>query len=160
MGNWGNFFLAEAGASAALAGLVFVGISINIAKIVQYPSLPNLALEAIIALLQLLAIALLALVPGQSLALFGGEVLAVSVVTWVVLIYLDVRSYRAVPPEYRGSQLVHVAIAQLSTVPLIIAGILLLTDNSSGLYWIVVGTLFTFFVAVFDAWVLLVEVNR
>lgn len=34
MPGWENFFVAQVGASAALAGLVFVGISINLTKIV------------------------------------------------------------------------------------------------------------------------------
>jgi modulator of FtsH protease len=32
MSGWDNFFLAEAGASAALTGLIFVGVSINLTK--------------------------------------------------------------------------------------------------------------------------------
>ena len=35
--DWSNFLVAEAGASAALAGLLFVAVSINIAKIIEYP---------------------------------------------------------------------------------------------------------------------------
>jgi hypothetical protein len=33
--GWGQLFLAEAGASAALAGLLFVAISINLTKILE-----------------------------------------------------------------------------------------------------------------------------
>jgi hypothetical protein len=33
--GWGELFLAEAGASAALTGLLFVAISINLAKILE-----------------------------------------------------------------------------------------------------------------------------
>ncbi len=35
MTGWENFFIAELGASAALAGLVFVGLSINLTKILN-----------------------------------------------------------------------------------------------------------------------------
>jgi hypothetical protein len=30
MGEWGEFFVAQAGAAAVLAGLVFVAVSINL----------------------------------------------------------------------------------------------------------------------------------
>ena len=35
MGNWHGFFSAEVGASAALAGLLFVATSINLPRIVK-----------------------------------------------------------------------------------------------------------------------------
>jgi presenilin-like A22 family membrane protease len=37
---WTNFFLSAAGASAALAGLVLVAISVNISRLLQFSHLP------------------------------------------------------------------------------------------------------------------------
>lgn len=37
MSDWTNFFVVEAGTAAVLAGLVFVGVSINLDKIVSNP---------------------------------------------------------------------------------------------------------------------------
>ena len=37
MSDWTNFFVVEAGAAAVLAGLVFVGVSIDLDKIVSNP---------------------------------------------------------------------------------------------------------------------------
>jgi hypothetical protein len=54
MTGWENFFVGELGASSALAGLVFVGISINLTKILASPLLPSRALEALVALLAVL----------------------------------------------------------------------------------------------------------
>jgi hypothetical protein len=45
--GWGELFLAEAGASAALAGLLFVAISINLTKILEVRGLVGRAGEAI-----------------------------------------------------------------------------------------------------------------
>ena len=44
--GWENFLLAQVGASAALAGLIFVGGSINLTKILSLPALPARAFEA------------------------------------------------------------------------------------------------------------------
>ena len=50
MGKWHDFFLAAAGAAAVLAGLVFVGLSINLGLIMSNPAygLPGRALEALV----------------------------------------------------------------------------------------------------------------
>ena len=44
---WTNFFIAAAGASASLAGLVFVALSVNINRILEYPQLPSRAAATI-----------------------------------------------------------------------------------------------------------------
>lgn len=43
--EWSELFVASAGASAALAGLVFVAVSINVERILEFPGLPERALE-------------------------------------------------------------------------------------------------------------------
>ena len=48
--GWESLFVAEAGASAALAGLLFVAISINLERILQGTGLPGRAGEAIVLL--------------------------------------------------------------------------------------------------------------
>jgi len=64
MTGWANFFLAQVSAAAALTGLIFVAVSINLTKILAYPTLPGRALEALLYLLTVLVIGTLGLVPG------------------------------------------------------------------------------------------------
>ncbi len=54
--SWGSFFVAETGASAALAGLLFVAMSINLRRILEFPSLPGRAGETIAILVNALVI--------------------------------------------------------------------------------------------------------
>ncbi len=41
-----------------------------------------------------------------------------------------------------------------------LAGVLLQTGGRSGFYWIVPGIIFSYLVALLNAWVLLIEINR
>jgi hypothetical protein len=53
-----------------------------------------------------------------------------------------------------------VALGQVATLPFVAAGIAVLAGGLGGLYWLVAGTVFSVLVALFDAWVLLIEINR
>ena len=48
MEGWSDFYVAAVGGSAALAGLLVVAISINIAQIMKFPLLPGRAAQTII----------------------------------------------------------------------------------------------------------------
>ena len=98
--GWDNFFTAEVGASAALLGLLFVGVSINLARIISLPGLPNRALLALIILLTILVVSSLLLVPGQSLTLVGIEVLVVGLIVWVTVTTLDVTVTQTKKTQY------------------------------------------------------------
>jgi modulator of FtsH protease len=158
--EWSDFFVAQAGASAALAGLLFVGISINLEKIVQYSHLVNRAESAIALLLAILVISSLLLVPEQSDRAVGLQVLGVGLVAWLVVTWLAVSGLRQAPDQYRGPAWISVATRQVTTLPLIVAGIVLLQPNDDGLNWLVAGFIASFVVAVTDGWVLLVEIHR
>lgn len=78
MSRWESFMLAEVGAAAVLTGLIFIGVSISLSKILSSPRLTNRALQALILLLAILVMCSLLLVPGQPLVVYGVEVLVVA----------------------------------------------------------------------------------
>jgi hypothetical protein len=165
MGDWHDFFLAQAGAAGVLTGLVFVGVSINLEKILADPhsGLPGRAAEALILLVAVLTASTLQLVPGQSTALIGVEVLAVGLAAWGWIVAIQLRRlgyWRTMRPDLRQAFVLRVALGQLATLPLVIAGIAVLTVGLGGLYWLVAGTVFSILAALSEAWVLLVEINR
>ncbi len=77
--EWNDLFVATAGASAALAGLVFVAVSINIERILSYRGLPERALETSCSCcLGALLVSIVGLIPAQSHVALGLELLVVS----------------------------------------------------------------------------------
>ena len=165
MEEWHDFFLAVAGAAAVLAGLVFVGVSINLDTIMSNPGygLAGRALEALVLLVAVLIVTILLLVPDQGMVLAGAEVLAVGVVDWAVVVIIQLlvlRNWRSLDPSFRWHLVPRVVLCQVSTLPIVAAGVGVMGWGAGGLYWLVVGVVLSFLVAVLDAWVLLVEIHR
>jgi hypothetical protein len=165
MNEWHDFFLAQAGAAGVLTGLVFVGVSINLEKIVSNPSsgLAGRAAEALILLVAVLLASVLVLVPGQGVGVLGAEVLVVGIAAWgwIVAIQLPrLRDWGTMRADLRGPFVLRVVVGQVATLPLVIAGVAVLSVGPGGLYWLMAGTVFSILAALFEAWVLLVEINR
>ena len=165
MDAWHDFFLAQAGAAGVLTGLVFVGVSINLQKIVSDPhsGLAGRAAEALILLVAVLLASVLVLVPGQGASLLGAEVLVVGLAAWVWIVAIQlprVREWGAMRADLRVSFVLRVLLGQVGTLAMVIAGVGVLWVGPGGLYWLVAGTLFSIIAALADAWVLLVEINR
>ena len=134
-----------------LAGLVFVGLSINLDKIIAGSGLPGCALEALVAMMAVLVVSSLLLVPGQSQALIGGEVLVSGLAVWIAIVGLQVGNLRTLAPPYRVVFAVRVALGQLASVPFIIAGVAVLIRGESGLAWVVPGVIVSLVLALQDA---------
>jgi hypothetical protein len=158
--GWENLFVAQAGASAALAGLLFVAISINLAQILESPGLPGRAGEAIVLLIDVLVVSTLVLVPGQPRALLGAELLISGLVAWSVLAGIHVRAVRGRVGPSRTVLVGRVVMAQVSILWFPVAGVSLLLGAGGGLYWVVPAVVFSLLTAVLNAWVLLIEILR
>jgi hypothetical protein len=158
--EWESLFLAEAGASAALAGMLFVALSINLERILKGAGLPGRAGEAIVLLLSVLVVSTWVLVPGQSPRVLGVELLGSGLLAWLILLVIHVRAVRGHVGPSRALLSGRIILAQVAVLPLLGGGVSLLLRTGGGLYWLVPGILLCLVMAVLDAWVLLIEILR
>src|SRR5262245_46549617 len=94
--NWAPAFTAIAGSAAALAGLLFVALSINLSKVIQGPGLIGRAVEVLVLLTSVLILATLLLMPSQNRETIASEVVAMAALMLVVLGIIHIRAPRKV----------------------------------------------------------------
>jgi modulator of FtsH protease len=162
--GWGDLFLAAAGATAALSGLIFVGLSVNIRTVLDADQrdgqnfLTGRALEALAALLIVLVISLVGLVPDIPRWALATFILLAGLgsATSPVRALLASRQQAAI-----GAPLVlRLVTAAALTVTLLLSGVTLATGHGGGLYWLPAAFVLAIVIAAVNAWVLLVEVLR
>jgi modulator of FtsH protease len=162
---WDSFFVAGAGASAALAGLLFVGISISLPTITSSSRLVRRSLEAFVLLVEVLLVSVLALVPDVDRTALGLGLLGIAAVGWGLVSAVHARTLRAQhdagdADAPRFSAPAQVLLGQAATVPFVVGAVALIAESGGGLYWFAPGVLLAFVAALVDAWVLLIEIQR
>jgi hypothetical protein len=157
---WQPFFTAQLGAAAALGGLLFVGLSLNLAKILAYPALPMRALIALALLLVVLIVSSVMLIPEQTEGAVAIEILVIGLAGWASATVMNVYAIRGTQRQNRTNYIANMIIQQFAALPFVIGGALLLGGRPGGLYVVSVGVMISFVKAMLDAWVLLVEINR
>ncbi len=160
MNEWHDLFVATAGASAALTGLIFVGVSINLTRILSFPNLPSRALISLIVLVVILLISIAALIPGQPVFAIGVEVLITGISVWLIVLFADISIIKNSDKQYKKASFYNLLFDQAAVLPYLVAAIFLLAGCNCGLYWIVAAFFLSIIKAITDAWVLLIEINR
>ena len=159
--SWSDFAVGLAGAAAALTGLLFVAVSINIERVVSVPTLARLAASTLTLFATVLVGALLILIPAQGPSALGLELGALGVATGVPLVWAQLRRPRR---SEQTSQLDWVAtrLAPSIAVPGLTAaaGVAVLSAAPGGLYWFAGAAVVALVAGLIGAWILLVEILR
>jgi hypothetical protein len=158
---WTNFFLAAASASAALAGLVIVAISVNISRILEFPHLPARAAATIGRILLILVTSMATLIPQPPVAL-GAEILTFAAGCWALEIRSNRRGMRAHAQSGRPrfESILESVLGEIQILPFIAGGIVLMMHRLAGPYYVAAGILAIFIFSTLNVWVLLVEILR
>ena len=162
--DWNVLFLAAAVAAAALSGLIFVGLSVNIRTVLAVGQregqnfLTGRAPEALAALLIVLVVSLIGLVP----AIPRGALAAFILVAGFASATLPLRALAASRNRtgLDAPLLLRLITTAGLTVTLLLAGVTLATGHGGGLYWLPAAFVLAIVIAAVNAWVLLVEVLR
>ena len=155
--HWSDFLVATVGASASLTGLLFVAISINLTRILQYRNLPARAAETLALLLLLVVVDSCGLAP-QGARAFGVEVVCLSAAYVGTVGAIQVHHGPESPTDPWFWFVGRVVTVQVGAVLLLAAGLSLVAGGGGGLYWLVAASGAVLTGAVFNAWVFLVQI--
>jgi hypothetical protein len=155
--EWHDFFVGTIGASAALTGLLFVTISINLEQILKYPHLPGRAAGTLGILVSALVVSGFALVPGQGSLALGLETAAAGGTVAIQAIFVTHGRQETDETVWVVEHLISLLLPSLA---LVVGGLTLIAGGGGGLYWVLAAILLAFVMASINAWVLLVEILR
>lgn len=157
--GWSDFNVAMVGATAALAGLLIVAASVNIAEIVKAVSLTARLAAAIATLVLAIAGSAIGLIPGLGAAAYGVTILVAVAGALVFQVQAAVRIAQNRHPENRW----RIAKASVGFVPLaayVAGAVLVVAGDGTGLVLFAVGSILAIVSALIISWIVLVEVLR
>ena len=155
--QWNNFFVMVGGGAAALAGLIFVAMSINHEIIFRNTTHKNRAINMLTGFTAIFMASSLALIGKQYLEVLGFEWL----VLWLIASVLFIKGYVAAirsgmssiglnTPRLTGGTLCYLAE--------VIGAIFLIFGYSSGLYIAAIATIVLFGFLISGAWLLMIGI--
>jgi hypothetical protein len=158
-GQWHDFFLMVGGATAALTGLVFVSMSLNLGIIAQDATHRNRAIGTLAGFMAVFTVCALALLGNQGHLSLGIEWLAVASVAGVIYVYGYFNAVRlggssAALSAVRLSFGTACYVAQVVGAALLVAGLL------AGLYVAAAAMIIYIPYLISGVWLLLVGVHR
>jgi hypothetical protein len=157
---WGGFGTTVATAAATLTGLLFIAVSINLKRILDYPPLPGRAAQTLIFFAVPLVFALLLVVPAQATAALAWELIATAVITWASAQAVDHRAGRSEYEPAWSWLATRVLPMGVGCACILVAGISLLAQTGGGFYWLVPATVIAIAAGLVNTWVLLIEIMR
>jgi hypothetical protein len=157
--EWHDFFVVTGGGAAALAGLVFVAMSINLDVVAPNSTHRGRAINMLTGFTAAFAICALALMGGQSHQAVGTEWLVVATVALVIYVlnYVQAAKRGGITAELRPDRL---AAGVTCYAAQIVGAVFLILGYVAGLYVAAVALIVLFALVISGAWLLLVAVDE
>ncbi|HEY4149474.1 MAG TPA: hypothetical protein VGM41_11120 [Chitinophagaceae bacterium] len=155
--QWNNFFVMVGSGAAALAGLIFVAMSINHQIIIRNATHKNRAINMLTGFTAIFMASGFALIGNQSPGMLGFEWLAL----WLIATVIFIRGY--VIALRSGMSLIGLGTPRLAGGTIcylaeVISAILLILGYSSGLYIAAVAIIVLFAFLISGAWLLMIGI--
>ena len=157
--QWNNFFVMVGGGAAALAGLIFVAMSINLEIIIRSTTHKNRAINMLTGFTAVFMACSFALIGNQHLGALGIEWLVLWLIATAIFIRGYVRAIRSgmssiglTTPRLTGATMCYLAEA--------ISALLLILGHSAGLYIAAIATIVLFAFLISGAWLLMIGIHE
>ena len=154
---WQDLFDMAALAAVTLTGLLSVALSINVRNIADTPAHLARAREALISLTVLVTVSVFVLIPQQGRVALGIELIALSILVFVVGLRLQAQTLRRLPARSRPRWIVRLIGLDSATVAILIAGVSLVSGRFGGLLWLVPTMLICLVWSTYNAWRLTID---
>jgi hypothetical protein len=158
-GAWHDFFVTAGTAAAALTGLLFVALSIQLDRVLGHPEHRFRARGNFFGLTVVMVMALVVLMPSLNgrwlgIGLIVPNATAAAVNAWHIR--------RVLPTFFRGSIVfpLRVALSYVLILMGVIGGISVMVGNGGGLVWPAIESIGMLLIALLGAWSLLVGVAQ
>ena len=155
--QWANFFVMVGSGAAALAGLIFVAMSINPKVIIQNTTHKNRAINMLSGFTAVFIACSFALIGNQHPRALGFEWLAVWLIATVIFIRGYVVAIRA-GASFIGLNVPRLGGGTLCYLAEVAGAIFLICGYDTGLYIAAVGTVVLFVFLISGAWLLIIGV--
>jgi hypothetical protein len=157
--GWNEFNVAMMGATAALAGLLIVAASVNIAQIIKAPWIASRLAAGLAGLVLAIVASAVGLIPDIPHVAYGVSVAVLAVVTGVFAFRASRHIYQNHHPANRA-KLVKSAMGFVTPIAYLVGGMLALAGSPVGVVWGAVGAMASIVAGILIAWIALVEILR
>lgn len=156
---WHEFFAAAETSSAALAGLLFVGLALHLKAVAADAEHRHRSRMTLASLASFMIVSQLAIVPDQAMTSLGWELAGVMVAFGVAFIISLGRVYQE-QRRISRSLMIRGPLALVLTVIGAIGGLRLVAGQADGLQLIAFTIIGGFAFAAFNSWALLIGLAR
>ena len=157
--QWDNFFLMVGGGAAALAGLVFIAMSINLSIITRDATHKNRAIATLTGFTAVFMICAFALIGSQDYRWIGVEWLVVTLVPTITYIRVYVRATKMGRSSV-GLSIERFIVGTSCYIAQIIGSLLLIFGYVAGLYVASVAMVLSFAFFISAAWLLITGIQE